>query len=261
MKIVLLLFTFLFSLPLALFPQIYPEPEDSFTKVQWDGQNLTMTYNGAALLQGRLENPENLEYFNVLEDSSGRAVSQVLQLVSRKEQLVLNCTVYGSYESFPCEAERKEDAPLLVRHNVGLSHSLLNRAVYDRRYDWLLSADHPSDIIITPVESSGDSNIYRFELTGRSLILRFRPHFYQRHKRLEYFEPWTYPIKEESVAGWCSWFAYFNKVTEKDIYRAADILSEEMAPFGLEYLQIDDGYQQVPIGEPERWLVTNEKFP
>jgi hypothetical protein len=220
-----------------------------------------MTYHGDIILEGHLEKPEALDYFNVLEDSSGRAINQVAQWISTKESLRITGMIYGSPESFPCEAERREDAPLMVRHSVGLSHSLLNRAVYDRRFDWLLSADFPSGIVITPIETGDEKISYRFELTGRSLILRFRPHFYQHHKGLEYFEPWTYSIKEGSVAGWCSWFAFFNKVTEEDIHRTADILSEVLVPFGLEYLQIDDGYQQVPIGEPERWLMANEKFP
>jgi hypothetical protein len=248
-------------LPFTLLSQPYPAPENTPAKVFWDGQNLTMTYNGSVLLQGRLENPESVEYYNVLDDSTGQAVTQVIQLVSRKEPLLLTCTVYGSYESFPCEAERKEDAPLMVRHSVGLSHSLLNRAVYDRRFDWLLSVDFPTDVGILPERFDDGRNAYLFEMSGYSLILRFRPHFYQHHKGLKHFEPWTYEIKEESVAGWCSWFAFFNKVTQNDIRRTADVLGEELLPFGLEYLQIDDGYQQVPIGEPERWLVANEKFP
>lgn len=32
-------------------------------------------------------------------------------------------------------------------------------------------------------------------------------------------------------------------------------------PYGLEYLQIDDGYQQTPTGLPETWLTPNERFP
>ncbi|HVV38124.1 MAG TPA: glycoside hydrolase family 36 protein [Acidimicrobiales bacterium] len=53
--------------------------------------------------------------------------------------------------------------------------------------------------------------------------------------------------------GWCSWYHYFDKVTEHDIRanlaRAAD--------FPFEVFQIDDGYQSA-IGD---WLTTNDKFP
>jgi hypothetical protein len=50
-------------------------------------------------------------------------------------------------------------------------------------------------------------------------------------------------------------------VTEQDIRHTADVLSETLLPFGYRYLQIDDGYQQSPIGVPEHWLTANEKFP
>ena len=54
---------------------------------------------------------------------------------------------------------------------------------------------------------------------------------------------------------------YFSKVTEADIHRTVDVLADKLKPYGLEYLQIDDGYQQVPIGLPATWLNPNQKFP
>jgi alpha-galactosidase len=53
--------------------------------------------------------------------------------------------------------------------------------------------------------------------------------------------------------GWCSWYHYFDRVTEDDI-RANLALATEW-PFDV--FQIDDGYQ-ASIGD---WLATNEKFP
>jgi alpha-galactosidase len=53
--------------------------------------------------------------------------------------------------------------------------------------------------------------------------------------------------------GWCSWYHYFDRVTEHDV-RANLALAAEY-PFDV--FQIDDGYQAA-IGD---WLDTNEKFP
>ena len=53
--------------------------------------------------------------------------------------------------------------------------------------------------------------------------------------------------------GWCSWYHYFERVTEDDI--RANLALAEQWPF--EVFQIDDGYQPA-IGD---WLTTNEKFP
>jgi alpha-galactosidase len=53
--------------------------------------------------------------------------------------------------------------------------------------------------------------------------------------------------------GWCSWYHYFDRVTEADI--RANLARAAEWPFDV--FQIDDGYQAA-IGD---WLVTNEKFP
>jgi len=53
--------------------------------------------------------------------------------------------------------------------------------------------------------------------------------------------------------GWCSWYHYFDKVTEADV--RANLALADRWPF--EVFQIDDGYQAA-IGD---WLETNDKFP
>ena len=61
-------------------------------------------------------------------------------------------------------------------------------------------------------------------------MLRFRPRFYQKHRGLRLFEPWTYEVWSKPIVGWCSWFAFLDKVTESDVKRTADVLSEVLAP-------------------------------
>jgi hypothetical protein len=63
------------------------------------------------------------------------------------------------------------------------------------------------------------------------------------------------------VAGWSSWFAFFDRVTEADIHRTADVLASALLPYGYQYLQLDDGYERQPIGVPDHWLHANAKFP
>ena len=75
-------------------------------------------------------------------------------------------------------------------------------------------------------------------------MFRFRPRFYQKHRGLQAFEPWTYVVWPRPIVGWCSWFAFLDKVTEQDVKHTADVISEVLRPFGYEYLQIDDGYQR-----------------
>ena len=55
--------------------------------------------------------------------------------------------------------------------------------------------------------------------------------------------------------GWCSWYYYFTKVSENDIYENLDAVRQH----GIEwkYFVLDDGYQDA-VGD---WLSVNEKFP
>jgi hypothetical protein len=196
---------------------------------------------------------------------SGDKIEQVIGLIDLETRapLVLKGAVRGGGESFPCEADRRDRrgaGPLVVRHVSGLSRSLLNRAVYDRRHDWALSVDAGPAVSVRPVDAGPLARTFELRAEGGEIVLRFRPRFYQKHRGLAFFEPWTYTPWPGSVAGWISWFAFFDKVTEGDIVETAAVFSEVLRPFGYEYFQIDDGFQQIQ-GAPEKWLVPNAKFP
>jgi hypothetical protein len=58
------------------------------------------------------------------------------------------------------------------------------------------------------------------------------------------------------VNGWCSWFYTLTDVSEGEVLRNAEFAAQELGPFGLEYIQIDEGYQRAH-GDWEG----NERFP
>jgi alpha-galactosidase len=62
---------------------------------------------------------------------------------------------------------------------------------------------------------------------------------------------------EKIATGWCSWYCYWQGVTEGDILANLEELSRRRRELPLEYVQIDDGWQ-AEIGD---WLTANEKFP
>jgi hypothetical protein len=62
---------------------------------------------------------------------------------------------------------------------------------------------------------------------------------------------------QPAPAGWCSWYYYYNKVTEADIVENLDLLAARKDDLPLKVIQIDDGYQQA-AGD---WLAENERFP
>jgi alpha-galactosidase len=55
--------------------------------------------------------------------------------------------------------------------------------------------------------------------------------------------------------GWCSWYYFYNRVSEADVLANLETMVRERHP--AEYVQVDDGFQS-HTGD---WLVPNEKFP
>ena len=263
-KLFLTLLTAAFVLQLQAQKPATVAPSNKPAVVKLVGNELTVTYDKQVILKGTFDNDPATFYLNQVSDENNGAVSQSFIITSSTGgELKFSGTITGSEESFPCEADRRTSGTLVVRHTYGLSSSLLNRAVYDRRNDWALSVAEDfatSGLHIIPVKTTATGNEFQISVKGGEISFHFRPHYYQKYRGLKYFEPWTYKVWDKPVVGWCSWFAYWDRVTEKDIHETADELQKTLVPYGLEYLQIDDGYQQF-IGTPEQWTKPNDKFP
>ncbi len=252
----------LFLVPPVARGQPPADPPNRPTTVQLAGNRLTLGYQGVALLDATIETSGGRVDHRHVVDTTGGVVTQVLKWTAAAGgRVTLTGRVHGSPEAFAAEAEPRDDGLPVVRHTVGPVASLLDRAVYDRRFDWVVSVDFPARVELAPAASPDSGTVFRLTATGGEVALRFRPRFYQRHRGLAHYRPWTYQPWGQSVAGWTSWYAFLDKVTEADIKRTADVLGEVLRPFGYRYLQIDDGYQRLPIGIPDHWLQSNEKFP
>ena len=230
------------------------------------GNNLTISYDGRTIFSAQITyDGSTLEHVTQVYHE-GERVQQVVLLTTLdwSKKIRIKGKIAASEESFPCESDRASDrasqGPSIVRHAVGLGLNLRNRAVYDRKRDWVLSVDANPKVVITPVGQENDRNDFSIDVEGYEIVLRFRPLFYQKHRGLGFFEPWKYKTWPSSVAGWISWFAFFDKVTEQDMMETADVFSAALRPFGYEYFQMDDGYQR-GNGGPELWLKPNDKFP
>jgi hypothetical protein len=237
-------------------------PPDAPAEVAIDGNRVSLAYDGATIFEGRISNPESLRAVVPSVSRQGGVVNQVVALFAARGQVALSGTVTASAEAFPCQSDRPARALPVVRHSSGLSRSRLNQAVYDRRGDWALSVDDQprTATTIAPASDTAAGRRFTLETRGSEIVLRFRPRYYQQHRGLRYFEPGTYAAWPRPVVGWCSWFAFLDKVTDRDMRETADVVSEVLRPYGYEYLQIDDGYER-GTGLPELWLTPNEKFP
>ena len=46
------------------------------------------------------------------------------------------------------------------------------------------------------------------------------------------------------INGWCNWFFTYEHITEDEVIRNAEFASRVLKPYGLEYIQVDEGYQR-----------------
>jgi alpha-galactosidase len=248
--------------PVLARAQTPAEPPNTPAVLRISPDQVNLTYQGRVLFEGRISTTGGPAVFRQLTDSAGDRVTQVLKWTAANGgQVTILGVVLGSAEAFAAEAEPREDGLPVVRHAVGQVANRRNRAFYDRRADWVFSVDEPARVELAPVPAGDSTVAYQLTAEGGEVSLRFRPRFYQRHRGLTEYRPWEYQPWSRSVAGWSSWYAFFDKVTEQDIHQTADVMSEVLHPFGYTYLQIDDGYQQLPIGMPDHWLHANDKFP
>jgi alpha-galactosidase len=220
---------------------------------------ITISYNGGSIFSGTIE-PANVE---VTQDVRPGPHDSLTQTFTFHGDVTLRGRVTASPEAFPAEtlSAAQKRFPY-IRTSVGMSRNLRNNAVYDRRFDWELQGPPDGATRIEPAAPETDHLTFDFTAKGADLTLQFRPRYYQKHKNIAYFEPWTYKIRQDSIAGWCSWWAFRTSLTEKDIAETAAVLVDKLRDYGYEYMQIDDGYQSDNSGLPDHWLATNpRRFP
>lgn len=210
---------------------------------------IEIDYDGGVLFSGTCSGG-----LTVSTESEGEKVTQRFAFIGGP----VDGIVSGSEQAFAAETvgPQQERFPE-VRNSDGPSFNLRNNAVYDRKRDALLEGPTDGRTVITPLGKGR----FRLEARGPDLVLVFRPRFYQKHKNIAFFEPWKRDVKHQSMAGWCSWWAYRSDINEKAVFAVADAFRQKLRPFGFDTIQVDDGYESGDGAPPDFWLKTNSKFP
>ena len=262
----------------ALEPKVAPPP-NAPANVQWDRERgkLSLTYHGTVVLDAvvtsRDKDGKETRGGVTMQPAvaTGEKVEQRLKFSLAKPQegveLLLSGTVTGSEEAFPAEAapgEMQKRFPY-VRNSVGLSRNLRNHAVYDRRWDWVLIGPADGKTRLQPKRKSDGPVAFAWASRGPrgSLELTFRPRFYQKHKGLDHFTPWTYKVWTGSVTGYCTWWSYRGGFTQKTLDTMLAVFRKKNLPdFGYDYMQFDNCYQHGNGSAPHNWLNWNKrKYP
>ena len=130
-------------------------PPNAAARAQIEGDSIRLVYAGETVFEGKVENAGSTFEIRSRVFETGDKIEQVIYNFggSSGSPLLLTGKIRASEEAFPCEADRRDRrgaGPLIVRHVSGLSRSLLNRAVYDRRADWVISVDPTAKTTVQP---------------------------------------------------------------------------------------------------------------
>ena len=170
-----------------------------------------------------------------------------------------NLFIAASQDSFPCTP----NAPDRLISIYGKPTTTNFDSIYDRASDRLITITGGSPEFV-PAKGG-----YEVAIQGSAKI-ELKPKYVQDH--LGYFL-WdkSKPLWPHPVAGWCSWMAHLQQVSQKDIEDASKFMAKNLLDYGYDVIQIDDGYQRASqSGEPplkpgekfsELWTEPNDRFP
>jgi hypothetical protein len=107
----------------------------------------------------------------------------------------------------------------------------------------------------------------RVQLSPSPWYVTVRPLYYAEHLGYAWHRPGERRPRLDPVTGWCSWEAFQDAVSAGDVREAVGALAERLKAWGLDTLQIDDGFQRSPWPPTadgmfgDTYLVPNGKFP
>ena len=81
--------------------------------------------------------------------------------------------------------------------------------------------------------------------------------------KIKYFQPIDKTRFPLPPSGWCSWYFFYQEINENEIKTTAKWIAKNLKDYGVQYVQIDDGWQGTGrgLGENRDWSTINNRFP
>lgn len=238
----------------------------------WDEEKklLSYEYNGEDILSMQIEESEDVG-FRHGSDGTMQSIAYIQQIYVMVEKPMWVTVTFRLSKETVCmrphragadEGIASQDGNLLIYGINGLYDAAQDLLIDVNGCEWKWESER--------FEETEKHRIARMKvrLCEKPLYINLRMHYYRNHLGYKYYEPWKHTANKKAVAGWCSWEAYRRDIDEKKICGIADFMKENLKDYGLEYIQVDDGYQKMPLPYrsegtmKEGWMTCEEeKFP
>jgi hypothetical protein len=89
-----------------------------------------------------------------------------------------------------------------------------------------------------------------------------KTNYYKDVLGIKYFKPIDKSKFPLPPSGWCSWYFYYQEISEDEIKLNARWIADNLKDYGAEYVQIDDGWQGTGhgLGENRDWTTVDKRF-
>ena len=250
--------------------QIVPPCAHALHKWDENEKTLKYEYNGTDIITMKIPDSNDVG-FRHGSDGTMQSIAYVQQIyVMVEKPMWVKVYFTLSDEAMCMRAHRAGSEQAIVAQNGNVLIHGIN-GLYDAKQDLLIEingSDWNWDAEQFEEVDGKRIACMNLLLCEKPVFINLRMHYYRNHLGYRYYEPWKNKIKKKAVTGWCSWEAYRRDINEEKINGIADFMAKHLKDYGMEYIQVDDGYQKMPL--PHRaegtmkdgWMTCEEeKFP
>lgn len=210
---------------------------------------LKYEYNGTDIITMQIAESEDAG-FRHGSDGTMQSIAYVQQIYIMVEKpMWVKVKFCLSDETICMRAHRAGSEQGIVGQNGNvLIHGI--HGLYDAKQDLLIEVNgcEWNWDAETFEEANGQRIAYmNVLLSEKPTFINLRMHYYRNHLGYKYYEPWKNKINKKAVAGWCSWEAFRRDIDEDKINEIGAFMEKNLKEYGLEYIQVDDGYQKMPL--------------
>ena len=218
----------------------------------WDETQglLRYEYNGLDVIEIRVPVGTDLG-FRHGSDGTMQSIQYFQQVyLSAEPACKAKITLRLHHDSLNMRPSRARDDQAILGTLPGLTSYGVN-GMYDPQWDLMIDWHGRPwrwlDAEMAPERDGYSTVSFEADLSMSALYINLKPWYYAKHLGYSYHRPWERRPAQKSAAGWCSWEAYRRDISIEKIQTVARFLETELKDYGLQYIQVDDGYQAMPL--------------
>lgn len=249
------------------------EPPVAHAYHHWDEQarRLTYTYNNRRIVQVEIPGSARVSFRHGSDGSlQSYPLHQQVYVMLSGEPVTATVRFQLSHDAVNMRPRRAGSEQAIIGQ-VGRPLLPGVNGLYDVDQDLMISwLGHPWQWRDQHLTADADGNLtatMTVELGPKTWVINIKPHYYRTHLGYRYHRPWQRRPKLDPIVGWCTWEAHRRDLSEEKIVAAADFFARHLRAYGFRYVQIDDGFEKLPLPvDPggtiaQAWLETTDAFP